>query len=139
MYIYVDTYTWMPQAEATARATYNIAAVPIPKESSILKDLDSHVEVDPPRIGLLSTVPTDAGTLLQAALTSAEMENDGNLFSTSDPAPTGLPVAGGTVNGVPIAPVGKVEHPTANTSGGVQMLAGWKWPLVLMVSLGALM
>ncbi|KAJ7445989.1 aspartic peptidase domain-containing protein [Mycena galericulata] len=98
----------------------------------------TYPSVDPPRIGLLSTVPSNAGALLQDALTAAESQNDGNEFSTSNAAPTGVPVSPGTTNGVPIAPVGKISN-SGNTNGaGRNRLgyAGWSWALAVPVAGG---
>ncbi|KAJ7195986.1 aspartic peptidase domain-containing protein [Mycena rebaudengoi] len=62
---------------------------------------------DPPRIGLLSTVPDDAGTQLQTALKKAVDENGGNIFTTSQAAPTGVPSPAGVgPDGVPTASAG---------------------------------
>ncbi|KAJ7689277.1 aspartic peptidase domain-containing protein [Mycena rosella] len=71
----------------------------------------TYPSVDPPRIGLLSTVPADAGTLLQSAIADAVKSNGGDVFSATTPAPTGVPVAPGSgTSGVPLAPppVGKI-------------------------------
>ncbi|KAF9525499.1 aspartic peptidase domain-containing protein [Crepidotus variabilis] len=47
----------------------------------------THPSVDPPRIGILSTVPSDATQLLQAAVTKAS-HNGGNFPNTVDLPPT---------------------------------------------------
>ncbi|KAA1469639.1 acid protease [Dentipellis sp. KUC8613] len=48
----------------------------------------THPSVDPPRIGFLSTVPTDAVAELDQAIDDAK-ENNGNFETTSQIAPTG--------------------------------------------------
>ncbi|KAJ7038421.1 aspartic peptidase domain-containing protein [Mycena alexandri] len=68
----------------------------------------TYPSVDPPCIGLMSTVPADAGTQLKSAIASAIKANGANEFTTSTPAPTGVPVAGISGGGVPLAPVGKL-------------------------------
>ncbi|KAJ7182951.1 aspartic peptidase domain-containing protein [Mycena crocata] len=98
----------------------------------------TYPSVDPPRIGLLSTVPSNAGALLQSAIASAIVHNGGNEFSTTNPAPTGLPVSGGTgTSGVPAAPVGKINGGTGNGNGAVRQGA-WAgmgmWVLALAVA-----
>ncbi|KAJ7779073.1 aspartic peptidase domain-containing protein [Mycena metata] len=68
----------------------------------------TYPSVDPPCIGLMSTVPADAGTQLESAIASAIKDNGANEFTTSTPAPTGVPVGGISGGGVPLAPVGKL-------------------------------
>jgi len=68
----------------------------------------TYPSVDPPCIGLMSTVPADAGTQLKSVIASAIKDNGANEFTTSTPAPTGVPVAGISGGGVPLAPVGKL-------------------------------
>ncbi|TCD60835.1 hypothetical protein EIP91_009424 [Steccherinum ochraceum] len=63
----------------------------------------THPSQDPPRIGLLSTLPSDASDKLQAVVGQAQA-GDGNFIVTSEPAPSGtfLPTSVG-VGGVPQA------------------------------------
>ncbi|KAJ7489027.1 aspartic peptidase domain-containing protein [Mycena latifolia] len=83
----------------------------------------TYPSADPPRIGLLSTVPENADALLQSALTDAEAHNGGNEFSTSNAAPTGVPAAGGMGSGgVPLAPVGKIG---SGNSNGAEKIVPW--------------
>ncbi|KAJ7074528.1 aspartic peptidase domain-containing protein [Mycena amicta] len=76
----------------------------------------THPSVDPPRIGLLSTVPANASDLLQDALDEAKKENGGHDFATFDPAPTVVPqvTATGTA-GVPAAPERNANAAPART------------------------
>jgi phytepsin len=70
----------------------------------------TYPSADPPRIGLLSTVPADGGAAaLATVVQSAEDSNGGKAFSTSNAAPTGVPAAAGTTSGVPLAPAGNIE------------------------------
>ncbi|KAJ7724307.1 aspartic peptidase domain-containing protein [Mycena maculata] len=94
----------------------------------------TYPSVDPPRIGLLSTVPSNAGTLLQGALTAAQAQNGGNEFSTSNAAPTGVPVSFSTTSGVPAAPVGKVTDGNSNGARR-QGRVGWEGEWVLAMAL----
>ncbi|KAF7315683.1 Peptidase A1 domain-containing protein [Mycena indigotica] len=67
----------------------------------------THPSRDPPLIGLLSTVPPDAGDLYRKAVANAINNNKGNPVSTFEPAPTGVPKFSTT--GVPVArPAGKL-------------------------------
>ncbi|KAK7051989.1 peptidase A1 domain-containing protein [Favolaschia claudopus] len=62
----------------------------------------TYPSVDPPKIGFVSTVPQDGGAAaLVSAVKKAGEENNGDLFATTDPAPTGMPIVK--------APVGKIE------------------------------
>ncbi|THG96042.1 hypothetical protein EW026_g5721 [Hermanssonia centrifuga] len=64
----------------------------------------THPSQDPPRIGLLSTIPTDAAERLRQAVSAAAEEGSGNFPATSQPAPSGTFVATGAgVGGVPQA------------------------------------
>ncbi|KAJ7072047.1 aspartic peptidase domain-containing protein [Mycena amicta] len=83
----------------------------------------THPSVDPPRIGLLSTVPENAGELLQSAIASAISNNGGNEFSTFDAAPTGPPQSSGT--GVPAA--GKLGGNTQSTGSAGRLRTNWLW------------
>ncbi|KAJ6482629.1 aspartic peptidase domain-containing protein [Mycena sanguinolenta] len=77
----------------------------------------TYPSVDPPRIGFLSTVPADGGAAaLQNAVNSANSNNGGKEYMTSNAAPTGVPEAGVGPNGVPLAPVEKngVERMSSN-------------------------
>lgn len=49
----------------------------------------THPSQDPPRVGLLSTVPSDAGDLLKVAVEAAEAA--GGLFAGTFPPPPPLP------------------------------------------------
>ncbi|KAJ6523800.1 aspartic peptidase domain-containing protein [Mycena sp. CBHHK59/15] len=90
---------------------------------------------DPPRIGLLSTVPSDAGPFLQSALSKAAAQNGGELFATTEAAPTGVPAAEATsTGGVPTA-VGKLHN--GGGSAGVRQLHGG-WVMAALVVRGSL-
>ncbi|EKM52972.1 uncharacterized protein PHACADRAFT_259144 [Phanerochaete carnosa HHB-10118-sp] len=75
---------------------------------------------DPPRIGLLSTVPSDGGEQLKEAISAAEAAH-APLTATSDPAPSGTYVALTTgVGGVPQAtamPFSNTDTDTPANSG----------------------
>ncbi|KAJ6607703.1 aspartic peptidase domain-containing protein [Mycena sp. CBHHK59/15] len=91
---------------------------------------------DPPRIGLLSTVPSDAGPFLQSALSKAAAQNGGELFATTEAAPTGVPAAEATsTGGVPTA-VGKLHN--GGGSAGVRQLHGG-WVMAALVGAGLFM
>ncbi|KAG6811332.1 hypothetical protein H0H92_007951 [Tricholoma furcatifolium] len=53
----------------------------------------TYPSVDSPKIGLLSTVPSNAGDLLKAAVTAAQ-NNGGNFPAVSEQAPSGVRTAG---------------------------------------------
>ncbi|KAJ7256203.1 aspartic peptidase domain-containing protein [Mycena haematopus] len=91
----------------------------------------TYPSADPPRIGLLSTVPADGGAAaLQSAVENAINHNGGNEYTTSNVAPTGVPVAAGTgASGVPLAPVGKIE------TNGVRRGRGSGTPIHLLLLL----
>ncbi|KAH7909462.1 aspartic peptidase domain-containing protein [Hygrophoropsis aurantiaca] len=66
--------------------------------------------LDPARIGLLSTVPSDAAAKLVASVGAAKA-NGMDLPETTDPAPPSLPPTQSTpANGVPLAPARSGEH-----------------------------
>ncbi|KAJ7176893.1 aspartic peptidase domain-containing protein [Mycena filopes] len=96
----------------------------------------TYPSVDPPCIGLMSTVPADAGTQLATAIADAVKENGGNEFTTSTPAPTGVPIAGIGSDGVPVAPVGKLGGGD-NTNAAARRLTR-PWSLVLAGTTAAL-
>ncbi|TFK91305.1 acid protease [Polyporus arcularius HHB13444] len=60
----------------------------------------THPSQDPPRVGLLSTVPSDAGTALEKAVASA-VYHGGVFPSTSEPAPYATPIEMHTLDGIP--------------------------------------
>lgn len=55
----------------------------------------THPSVDPPKVGLLSTVPSSAGDRLQQIVDEAQ-RGDGNFELTSEIAPSGVPTATST-------------------------------------------
>ncbi|KAI0266450.1 aspartic peptidase domain-containing protein [Gloeopeniophorella convolvens] len=64
----------------------------------------THPSQDQPRIGLLSTVPSDAAERLQTVVQHANKSLGGNLPATTEAAPSGVPPSAGTgVAGVPLA------------------------------------
>ncbi|KAJ6598131.1 aspartic peptidase domain-containing protein [Mycena vulgaris] len=84
----------------------------------------TYPSADPPRIGLLSTVPADAGARLQTAIADANAHNGGNEFSATNAAPTGVPApAGMGEGGVPLAPVEKLNGAGRLLGAGPRMLA----------------
>ncbi|KAH8088925.1 acid protease [Cristinia sonorae] len=71
----------------------------------------THPSQDPPRIGLLSTVPSNAGDRLKEVVQEAK-EGDGNLIMTSEAAPSGTFLATSTgVGGVPQATAVQPQQP----------------------------
>jgi len=99
----------------------------------------TYPSVDPPRIGLMSTVPDNAGELLQSAISSAISDNGGNEFSTMNVAPTGVPEAFGAPagTGVPPAPDGNLSN--NNTSGAQRVRRlGCQWLWLTTPLLGGL-
>ncbi|TFY64841.1 hypothetical protein EVG20_g5810 [Dentipellis fragilis] len=71
----------------------------------------THPSLDPPRIGFLSTVPTDAAAELDQAVDDAEA-NNGNFETTSQIAPTG------SASKISIAP-STLAAPTAASSSAL--------------------
>lgn len=100
----------------------------------------THPSVDAPRIGFVSTVPDNAGALLQSAIAKANAQNGGDEFSTTNPAPTGVPVAGGAgTGGVPLA--GKLGGNTgtgADPNGAAPRGTGRAGVLAAVVTVAAL-
>ncbi|KAH8996251.1 acid protease [Lactarius akahatsu] len=80
----------------------------------------THPSQDQPRIGLLSTVPSDAAQRLQAAVQLANATLSGNFPVISEAAPSGSPPSSGTgVAGVPqahSAPPSQISHSSGATS-----------------------
>ncbi|KAJ6481460.1 aspartic peptidase domain-containing protein [Mycena vitilis] len=90
----------------------------------------TYPSVDIPRIGLRSTVPADGGAAaLQTAVAGAISQNGGNEFSTSQAAPTGVPVPATSAKPVTPAPVGNIE-----SNGALrQTRLGWVWVWAALV------
>lgn len=74
----------------------------------------THPSQDHPRVGLLSTVPSDAAQRLQAAVQLANATHGGNFPVTSEAAPSDVPPSSGAdVAGVPQAhstPPSQISH-----------------------------
>jgi phytepsin len=71
----------------------------------------SYPSQDPPKIGFLSTVPSDASSRMQAAASAAAKANN-NFPAVSEPAPTGSFVqVGANAKGVPQA-----TYPKSNSA-----------------------
>lgn len=76
----------------------------------------THPSQDPPRIGLLSTVPSDGGERLREAISAAEAAN-APLAATSHAAPSGTYAASTTgVGGVPLATAVSINGTDSDSS-----------------------
>ncbi|KIP05275.1 hypothetical protein PHLGIDRAFT_30987 [Phlebiopsis gigantea 11061_1 CR5-6] len=98
----------------------------------------THPSQDPPRIGLLSTVPADSGARLQSAV-SAAADNGGAFTATSHLAPSGTFVASTTgVGGVPQATAVPANTTTADATPVVSSAVRTPVPVVLLWAFCAL-
>lgn len=103
----------------------------------------THPSVDPPRIGFLSTVPTDAGQLLTQAAQTAQV--DGEFVATTQVAPTASAAASVTTLSIPSMPIPSatgspaksVTEPPASSSVSIRS-SGLKGTALVALSLALL-
>ncbi|RPD56506.1 acid protease [Lentinus tigrinus ALCF2SS1-6] len=100
----------------------------------------THPSQDPPRVGLMSTVPSDAGSALEKAVASAV--NNGGIFpSASEPAPYATPIELHTVpleNVSPPMTQGPQWAYSSGAAGAGAAARGWTTSLILAVLVGVL-
>ncbi|KAF8066553.1 aspartic peptidase domain-containing protein [Lyophyllum atratum] len=96
----------------------------------------THPSRDPPRMGFLSTVPSDADDKLRAAVVDAQ-QNGGNFPALSEPAPTGVPtgVLQTNANGVPNVKATNV--PKGNPASRAEVTAWRGWVVSILTVLAA--
>ncbi|OSC98888.1 acid protease [Trametes coccinea BRFM310] len=97
----------------------------------------THPSQDPARIGFMSMVPSDAGSVLEQAVDAA-IANGGVFLSTSEPAPYATPVR--LVSTMTMADVPDITQGSPRTSSsagrGLRPSALW-WIYALMAALSA--
>ncbi|KAF8574345.1 acid protease [Ramaria rubella] len=101
----------------------------------------THPSQDPPRVGFMSTVQSDAATQLSSAVAAASA-NGGVLPTTTEAAPSSIPTLATTFSGVPQAePTGASstidsDSGTNRSPSGASTSAAFSWTLLGVVATG---